>query len=371
MLKQVSNVFSDFSDFVSNLDVNVIQDEQHLRQVMRQTRTLQRVIEGLTLKIHARADALAGDGESASGFEIALDIGQVSGAKARLESKRAQTIAAVPGLFEAVVAGETSGEHLDSVGRHINKLSEDERNKIDSAEISDAAAAMPADTFNRHMKRVVDKIRDDHGLKDAEEKRKASEFKHWFDKNTGMGKFCGQLDPVRYEALTNVIDQQTSRLAVSASGNNISGARLSKDSNLAAAALYSLVTGCDVENSGSVKQRLPHITVIVDQKTLETGFHNNSIHQTSLGTELPPETVERLCCDSVLQKVVHDDKNIPINVGRKYRTATDAQWTAINSIYDSCGWKNCDRRLIWCQIHHIKEWENNGPTNLNNLVPLC
>ena len=25
----------------------------------------------------------------------------------------------------------------------------------------------------------------------------------------------------------------------------------------------------------------------------------------------------------------------------------------------------------WCEIHHLKPWERNGNTDLDNLVPLC
>jgi hypothetical protein len=68
---------------------------------------------------------------------------------------------------------------------------------------------------------------------------------------------------------------------------------------------------------------------------------------------------------------VLDPKGLPINVGRTHRSATDAQWEAIRAIYDSCAWPGCDRRLSWCQAHHIHEWSQGGPTDLDNLVPLC
>jgi len=364
----VPTAISSLPTLISSIDLSTVSDDTHLRDLLRSIRTCQRSLDGLAMKVVSRADQLESRGSGVSGLDISLDLGQVSAQQARTETKRSKTIVAIPSLLEAVVSGDTSSEHVDSVAKHFNKLTDEQKNRLDQAEIVEAATSMPADTFNNHMKRVVDKIRDDYGLKDTVEKQKASEFRHWFNKKTGMGVFSGQLDPIRYEAFSNAIDAHTNTLAITTtkSDGKTDKKTISKDPNLAASALFELVT-----SSRSIKQRLPHISVIVDQKTLETGCHQNSVRQTAIGTELPPETIERLCCDSVLQKVVHDNKNIPINVGRKYRTATDAQWTAIKSIYTECAWSNCDRRLNWCQLHHIKEWETGGPTNLNNLVPLC
>ena len=78
-----------------------------------------------------------------------------------------------------------------------------------------------------------------------------------------------------------------------------------------------------------------------------------------------------MMCDATIQRVVWDEGSVPIDVGRKSRTATDAQWQAIRSIYRTCAWDGCDRPLSWCQIHHILEWEHDGPTDMANLIPLC
>ncbi len=38
-------------------------------------------------------------------------------------------------------------------------------------------------------------------------------------------------------------------------------------------------------------------------------------------------------------------------------------------MYPTCA--ICDVRFDHCEIHHIIEWETDGPTDLNNLIPLC
>ena len=141
---------------------------------------------------------------------------------------------------------------------------------------------------------------------------------------------------------------------------------VSKTSNLAAEAAFQLLTG---KAKGSLG--LPHINVVVDYNTLRFGPHEHSTRETGAGNPLPPESIARLACDAVLQRVVVNERGIPIDVGRKSRTATDAQWHSLRVTYRSCAWKGCERPLAWCQAHHIHEWEHGGATDLCNLVPLC
>ena len=335
-------------------------EESGLRDVLCSARCLQAGLEALVYRVGVEADRLAALGESAPAEEVLGNGGDVRVGTARREAARSRTVAGIAGLADAVGSGEVGVDHVDSLTRRLNKLTDEERSKIDEGRLVGKARSLPADRFDKAVKDEVDRARQDNGLKDAQQKRRASEFRHWFDHKTGMGTFCGQLDPERYESFTTAIDQHVATLAVD------SGTQLSKDSALAATALAELVC-----TSPQRSRNLPHVTVVVDHDTLTKGGHEGSIRETGNGHSLAPETIDRLACDSVLQKVVLDERNVPINVGRKYRTATDAQWVAMRAIYSSCGWKDCDRPLSWCQLHHINEWQDGGVTNFDNLVPLC
>ena len=175
-----------------------------------------------------------------------------------------------------------------------------------------------------------------------------------------MGRFSGALDPERYEMLTDAIDRRTASLA---SGSEEA---VEKNANLAVAALIDLVT-----SDGSGARPLPSVTVIVDAETLARGPHPATVAETAAGHALSPESIARLCCDATLRRVVFDSDGVPIDVGRRHRTATEAQWAALKAVYSSCGWGGCAAPIGWCQAHHIREWEHGGPTDLDNLVPLC
>lgn len=89
------------------------------------------------------------------------------------------------------------------------------------------------------------------------------------------------------------------------------------------------------------------MNVIVDWETFSQGGHDGSVRETADGHPLPPESVARLACDATVQRVILDPNGIPINVGRRHGTATDAQWQAIRAVYRTCAWHGCDRPVSW------------------------
>jgi hypothetical protein len=36
-----------------------------------------------------------------------------------------------------------------------------------------------------------------------------------------------------------------------------------------------------------------------------------------------------------------------------------------------CAFPGCDRKPRWCDAHHLKHWEDDGPTDLDNGCLLC
>lgn len=160
-------------------------ESTELRQVTALVRSTQRCLDGLIARIGMASDQLATEGRSGPASEVLLDGGSVSGSTAGREASRAKISAQVPGLAEAMVDGTISAEHVDSISRHTNKLTDAERTGVDFEHLIDKAGRLPAGTFDTHMKRHVEDIKSDHGLSDTVSKQKASEFRHWFDQRSG------------------------------------------------------------------------------------------------------------------------------------------------------------------------------------------
>lgn len=316
--------------------------------------------------VASAACAQAGLPGSKTAAETLLGDGQVRRSTARRDAARADVAAQLDKVGAALDRGSIGGEQLDSLARAARRLRPEQREHLNTDAVLLAAQAMPADAFDRAVQTQADRIRGDFGLADTKAKQKASSWRHWVDTRTGMGRISAAYDPERYESIVNAVEAQLSALAQRGD--------VAKDDNLAATAAHDLIVGGVAGIGGASGERVrqrPLLNVVVDADSLVRGFGQDTVAQTGDGHRLPPESVARLACDAVLQRVVLDERGIPVDVGRRYRTATDAQWQAIRAIYRSCAWSGCDRPLSWCQLHHIHEWEHGGATDLCNLIPLC
>ncbi len=312
------------------------------------------------MMIAAAADAQAAEGLGRGAHGTLLGDGHaVRGRAARREADRARLLGDLPLVAAAVTAGRIGAGQVDAIVLAVKGLTGDDLAMLDCQALVDAAVSMPVDTFARRVRLMVEAIKGDDGLGDSNDRRAQSTWKHWFDEATGLGHVHGEFDPERYEAILGSVEAELTRLA--------NQGEVTKSQSLAADAAYNLLTGV----SGASGSGRPHVSVVVDWETFNNGSHGRSVRETAGGHRLAPESISRLACDAVLQRIVLDPLGVPVNVGRRYRTATDAQWKATRAIYRSCVWAGCDAPLAWCQLHHVHEWEHGGPTDLCNLIPLC
>ncbi len=338
-------------------------DAAELERLIEAVRSTQAALDAALVRIGLRADALAGGGSGAPAGEALAGRGQVRAGTARREAARAALARRSPALRRVLTGGELGPDHLDSLARRLGRLDDATLDRLDAGAIAADARRLPADTFDASLRRAIEAATEDGGRAEGQAARAASELRHWFDRRTGLGHLTATLDPERYEAVVTAIDQHTTTLAAAGSGD---GQPVPKNANLAAGALVELVC-----SSGARQAHLPHVTVVVDEETLRHGRHPGSIAETGDGQDLADVAIARLCCDAVLRRVVLDGSGRPIDVGRRHRTATSAQWAALRAVHRSCAWTGCDRPLSHCQAHHVRPWQAGGSTDLENLVPLC
>jgi hypothetical protein len=342
---------------VASIDVSML-NADGLKHALAHVRRAQRSLDGAVLRLGAQANVLAGSGRSATAEETVRGAGMVSARQAKREAVRTEAAEAIPSLADAVSAGEISGEHIDVIARQTAKLSEEQRSRLDHDALVERAKDLPVETFESHLRRQIREVTADGGLADTVAKQAASDLRHWFDRETGMGKIFATLDPELYERITTAIDSKAASMA--------STAGETKDGNLSARALAELVSA-----GPSDRRQIPSVSVHVDYQTFTNGAHATSMCQTESGHDLSVESVRRMCCDATIRRVVFDERGVPLDVGRKVRTATDGQWAALKATYSSCAWEGCEAPIGWCQAHHIHEWEHGGATDLDNLIPLC
>ena len=88
------------------------------------------------------------------------------------------------------------------------------------------------------------------------------------------------------------------------------------------------------------------------------------------GMWLSGVTVERLCCDAVINQVVITSEG-PVHSGRTSRTIPAHRRRQVIARDQHCRYPGCHRPAAWSEIHHIRYWERGGTHELNNLILLC
>jgi hypothetical protein len=89
------------------------------------------------------------------------------------------------------------------------------------------------------------------------------------------------------------------------------------------------------------------------------------------GTELSPGELRRLACSAELIPVVLGTGSKVLDLGRTYRLAPWHLRHALGLRDGGCAFPGCTAPIWHCDAHHIVPWQDGGPTDLGNLVPLC
>lgn len=110
----------------------------------------------------------------------------------------------------------------------------------------------------------------------------------------------------------------------------------------------------------------PHVNVTVRLDELENRARAACL---DFGGTLSPEALRMLCCDARVVPIVMGGAGQPLDVGRATRTIPDGLRRAIAARDHGCA--RCGLPPSWCEIHHVRPWEDGGPTSLDNCAMLC
>lgn len=246
-------------------------------------------------RIAARAAVLAETDKSVGPVtDLFRNGGRSSSRSGRQAAKRGTTAAALPELAGGLSTGMVSPEHLDGAASAQRGLSDAEKQQFSArdTELAAKAAALSPEQFAKHARRVADDIKADRGESRLAQQRRDSVFDHWVDPATGMFRFSGALDPVRGEAVVNALGDTVDQL-VAAAKNDPSGTVLGFEAldgetitrQQYAAHALSLLAGGHQRSAGRA-----NVTLILDHQSAESGFHEDTVAETTRGTRVPPTT---------------------------------------------------------------------------------
>jgi hypothetical protein len=274
----------------------------------------------------------------------------------------------MPKFEDALAAGEVSAGHIDALANAQRRLNDEERlefNDMKDALLAKAGQSSVED-FDRQCRDLKNMIQSSTGS-DADEldaQRSQREVKQWVEKGSGMHLTLLKLDPLSDNKLWTAVGHKLGSLRQQDGNSGVPFRQLQAEAFVAA-----VVDGADHTPS---EPALPEISILVDYSTLIDGLHAAGVCETSNGTPLPVSTVRRLCCDATIAPFVIGSNGAVLDAGRTERTANRHQRRALRAMHRTCAHPECSVVFDACRIHHVVWWADHaGPTDLNNLLPLC
>jgi hypothetical protein len=166
--------------------------------------------------------------------------------------------------------------------------------------------------------------------------------------------------------------------------------------HLNALALADLARRClDGALLGTKHAQRPHVTLTVHADDLAHGL-GGTLRLPGVGEALlPPASVARILCDADLTgvltrttdsatgspdsqanagglaEVIRERGREVLHVGRAHRTAPPRLRKALEVRDQHCAAPGCRIDPTRCEAHHVREWEHDGGTDLDNMLLLC
>jgi hypothetical protein len=338
-------------------------DSDELAELTRQIAGLKAWCEALQVRVTRRQRQLASEGRAEPPRDNLFRNGRQSAEDAKASDEREQVCTGMPQFEDALATGAVTAGHLDAIANATRNL--DEPAMAEFASHADGlladAVRMGVDAFERDCRdlarHITSQQRPSGETAELERQRRASKVTRWTDPQTGMRHTKISLDPVRDAALWAAIDQARRQLRKTAGTGTVNWEQLQVDAVLAA------VTGPG-SSTGA-------ILVLIDETSLRDRVHERAVCELADGTPLPVETVRHMACSAEIVPVVLDGAGRALDVGMSKRLATEAQRQALAAMYRTCGYPGCDTPFEACEVHHVIPYEDGGPTDLLNLLPLC
>ena len=90
------------------------------------------------------------------------------------------------------------------------------------------------------------------------------------------------------------------------------------------------------------------------------------------GAVLPMRDVIRLARHAFHYLAVFDNHSqSPLYLGRTRRIASAGQRIVLHAAERGCSHPGCTTPGYWCEVHHVREWRDGGPTDIDQLTFAC
>ncbi|HNJ97253.1 MAG TPA: DUF222 domain-containing protein [Ilumatobacteraceae bacterium] len=280
--------------------------------------------------------------------------------------RRADVGEAIPQLDASLAEGATTPEHVDVVAEALAGLSAGDRARVAAHgdEIRAKAADLSEGEFRRWLSVLVRRLRRDDAAARLARQKAANRASWWLD-HEGMWNLRGRFDPETGALLQGRLTAATEALRKGRLPEGGPDDLLERHQWLQAQALAGLLLGDEAAAAGGSGLGM---IVVMDAESYVNGEHDRTLLD-ACGFDLPVDTIRRWACLGSVTPVVVGVDGTQLMLGRTTRLASADQRRALRVLHPTCGC--CDTPFDRCQIHHVQWWDDDGPTDITNLIPLC
>jgi hypothetical protein len=273
----------------------------------------------------------------------------LSASRARRIVSMAKRVAELPQCHSAFEAGELSEDQMAVVSRHAPSAND--------AEMAEFAREATVSQLGRTLRRYnFDTAANGSDPDDPEPQPEPEEKRSTSFGGTEQGTWRLNSELPLDEGAGVEQALETARRDLVADGNR----RATWSDALLAIAESYLARGAAARPHGDRHTTMLHLSTDDDGRT------SGHLH---LGPVLPDSLRRLLDCDGRIRPVF-EVGGIAVNLGRSVRIVPDKVRTVVEERDGGCRGPGCSNDK-WLQIHHIKHWEDGGPTDTPNLVALC
>jgi hypothetical protein len=198
--------------------------------------------------------------------------------------------------------------------------------------------------------------------------------KLWFGPETdGSIEFGGSLPVLVGRRLQGMVQAVGDRRYRSAKDTRDRLALQETSQQRAADALIEILSAAEAVEAGSTKTSIPvgaaQIHVLIPYQDLldRTAASGLLID----GTPLSAGELRILACSADLIPTVLGTDSQILDFGDTIRLAPPPLRRAIGLRDGGCAYPGCTTPIRHCDLHHVKPWQEGGPTDRNNIVALC
>jgi hypothetical protein len=266
----------------------------------------------------------------------------------------------LPTFAPALSAGRIATSHIKVLARMSHTIHPDLWTALPAveSEMLGAALSMGPVRFSRYMTQLLVRLAAEAGVDPQRDLAGLITASTWIDPDTGLGRLVATLDPTTQAHIAELLGRRAAAL-------RHHNRDLTRDQSTGQA-LVALLTQ---EQSGRAAP--PSVSILIDHDTLVNGRHPTTICEHANGSLIPVDVAREIACTATLTPILRDRWGVVLDLGHERRSSSAAQRRAIEAMYATCFLTNCDTAVTDCHIHHLVHWEDGGPTDLDNLIPVC